>query len=107
MRLTALQDGDSPIQVQKPPVNLAELLANLVAEALKLFIQRGEPFGDQLDIGPQALGNYLEMSASLRGAGLDIVPEFLLQPIKASVEGVGSHNRYSPRLVCLCQGYRM
>ena len=65
--------------MQKPPVNLAELLVDLVAEALDPFIQRAEPFGDHLDVGPQAFGNHVEMAASLRGAGLDFLAEVLAE----------------------------
>ena len=42
--------GDPGVQVQKPPVNFAELLVNLLAEALDLFIQHAESFGDHLDL---------------------------------------------------------
>ncbi len=46
----ALQDGDPRIQVQKPTVNLAELLPDLLAKALSLFIQRVESFSHYLDL---------------------------------------------------------
>src|SRR3990172_1220438 len=49
-RLAAPQNGDPRVQVQKPAVNLAELLVDLVAEALDLFIQHAESFGDYLDL---------------------------------------------------------
>src|SRR5437870_11475077 len=49
-RLTALQGGDSRVQMEKSPVNFAELLVNLVAEAIDLFIQRAEPFSDHLNL---------------------------------------------------------
>src|SRR3990167_5444283 len=49
-RLAAFQDGDSRLQVQEPPINLAELLVDLVAEALDLVIQHAESFSDHLDV---------------------------------------------------------
>ncbi|MBI4590708.1 MAG: hypothetical protein HY725_17930 [Candidatus Rokubacteria bacterium] len=61
--------------MKEPPVNLAELLVDLVAEALNFFIQRAESFGDHLDLRPQAFGDHVEMAASLCGAGLDFLTE--------------------------------
>ena len=73
------------------PVNLGELLVDLVAEALDLLVQRAEPFGDHPDLCPQAFGDHVDMAASLRGAGLDLPAEILSKPIELSVERVLSH----------------
>ncbi len=48
--LTALQDSHPRLQVKEPSVNLAELLVDLAAEALDLFVQGAESFGDHLDV---------------------------------------------------------
>ncbi len=93
--------------MQKPPVDLAELLANFVAEAVNLFVQRAESFTDHLDFRPQTFRKYFEMSASLRRTGLDVLSEFLSKSIKPSVERILSHGSYCPRLVASCQAYRM
>jgi hypothetical protein len=68
---------------------------DLVAEALNAFIQRAKPFGDHLDLRPQAFGDHIEMAASLCGAGLDVLAEFLAEvlskPIEPGVERVLGH----------------
>jgi len=92
--------------VLEAPVHLAELLVDLVAEALDLLVQRPEPFGDHPDLCPQAFGDHVHMAASLRRAGLDllaqvrcagldVLAEFLAQvlskPIEPGVERVLGH----------------
>jgi hypothetical protein len=66
------------------PVNLGELLVDLVAEALDLLVQRPEPFGDRPDRCPQAFEGHVHMAAKLRGAGLNILAKVL-----ASLRGAG------------------
>jgi hypothetical protein len=84
------------------PVNLGELLVDLVAEPLDLLVQRAEPFGDRPDRRPQAFGDHVHMAASLRGAGLDLLAEIggagpdvlaevLAKPIEPGVERVPGH----------------
>ena len=73
------------------PVNLGELLADLVAEALHLLVQRAEPFNDRPDRRPQAFGDLVHMAASLRRAGLDVLAEVLAEPIEPDVERVLGH----------------
>lgn len=73
------------------PVNLGELLVDLVAEPLDLLVQRAEPFGDRPDRRPQAFGDHVHMAASLRGAGLDVLAEVLPKPIEPGVERVLGH----------------
>jgi hypothetical protein len=62
----SLERLDPPIEIavgdSKQALHFTDVLADALERQRKFFIQAGDPFGDESDIRPQSLGDYVEMA---------------------------------------------